>query len=241
MIVEVCAASLDSALTAERAGADRIELCSELGVGGITPSTGLFKQVRERTSLPVHVLIRPRSGDFTYTEAEFEVILADVAHFKSLGADGIVCGVLHKDHTLDVARTEKVLKAAKGLSFTFHRAFDWIPDPLPTFQVLQDMGVNTLLSSGKAGSALMGLPLLKEIHNISTSTTVMPGAGVKPDNVREFMNVGFKALHLSGSVMQNNSTPHKGISLMGTGLQSESQIATADYEILRAVVQGVKE
>ena len=85
MIVEVCAASLASALTAERAGADRIELCTELGVGGITPSIGLFDLVKARTSLPIHVLIRPRSGDFTYTEEEFEVILSDIAHFKARG------------------------------------------------------------------------------------------------------------------------------------------------------------
>ena len=241
MIVEVCAASLDSALIAERAGADRIELCSELGVGGITPSAGLFKKVKAQTSLAAHVLIRPRSGDFTYTEAEFEVILADIATFKSLGADGIVCGVLHKDHRLDVGRTEKLLEASEGLSFTFHRAFDWIPNPLSTFQILQDMGVNTLLSSGKESNALAGLPLLKEILQNSSTTMVMPGAGIKPDNVRQFIEAGFKAVHLSGSQMHVNSTKHKGISLMGTELLSETRIATADYEILRAVVESVKE
>jgi copper homeostasis protein len=241
MIVEVCTASLDSALTAERAGADRIELCSELGVGGITPSTGLFKLVKAHTSLPVHVLIRPRSGDFTYTKAEFEVILADVAHFKAMGAEGIVCGVLDKNHKLDIGRTEKILENCEGLSFTFHRAFDWIPDPLQAFQSLQDMGVNTLLSSGKSPVALQGLPLLKEIHNNASATTVMPGAGINPDNIRQFVDAGFKALHLSGSTMQYNSTGHDGISLMGSELLSETHIPTADYEVLRAVVQSVKE
>ncbi|MCX2719007.1 copper homeostasis protein CutC [Lentiprolixibacter aurantiacus] len=241
MIVEVCAASLDSALSAGRAGADRIELCSELGVGGITPSMGLFKEVKARTSLPVHVLIRPRSGDFAYTEAEFEVILADIALFKSSGAEGIVCGILQKDHVLDTDRTEKVLEASEGLSFTFHRAFDWVPDPMQTFQTLQDMGVNTLLSSGKAKGAPMGLPLLKKMHKCSRATTVMPGAGIRPNNIRQFIEAGFKALHLSGAVMQNNSEPHHGISLMGGGLLSETDIATADYEVLRAVVQSVKE
>jgi len=241
MIVEVCTASLDSALTAERAGANRIELCAELGVGGITPSAGLFKQVKAHTSLPVHVLIRPRSGDFTYTDTEFDVILADVAQFKAMGAEGIVCGILNKDHSLDIGRTEKVLEKCEGLSFTFHRAFDWIPDPLHGFQLLQDMGVNTLLSSGKAPSALQGLPLLKEIHNNAVTTMVMPGAGINPDNVRQFSDAGFKALHLSGSVMQNNSAVHDGISLMGSELLSETRIATADYAKLKAVVQSVKE
>jgi copper homeostasis protein len=241
MIVEVCAASLDSALIAERAGADRIELCSELGLGGITPSMGLFKLVKARTSLPVHVLIRPRSGDFNYTEAEFEVMLADVAHFRANGADGIVCGVLQKDHALDAERTEKIMEAAHGLSFTFHRAFDWIPDPLPAFQVLQGMGVDTLLSSGKASSALRGFSLLKEIHQSATTTTVMPGAGIGPDNVMQFFDAGFKVVHLSGSVLQNNSLPHGGISFISDGMISETQIVKANYETLRAVVESVKE
>ncbi len=241
MKVEVCAASLDSALTAERAGADRIELCSELGVGGITPSTGLFEQVKAQTALPVHVLIRPRSGDFTYSDAEFEVVLADIRHFKSLGAEGIVCGVLKQDHNLDVGKMEKVLEVSEGLSFTFHRAFDWLPDPLPSFRLLQDMGVDILLSSGKASTALSGLSLLKEIHKSSTNTVVMPGAGINPDNIQHFIAAGFKAVHLSGSVMQNNSIPHDGISFMGAGLQSETQVATASYEALRDVVLSVKE
>ena len=240
MIVEVCATSLDSALTAERAGADRIELCSELGVGGITPSTGLFKKVKAHTSLPIHVLIRPRSGDFTYTEAEFEVILSDIAHFKGMGAEGIVCGALQKDHVLDKGRTEKLMEASEGMSFTFHRAFDWIPDPLQGFQLLQEMGVDFLLSSGKAASAPMGISLLKEMHHNSTTTTVMPGAGINPDNVQQFWDTGFKALHLSGSVMKSNSYPHEGISFLGSALFSETHIATADYEVLRAVVESVK-
>lgn len=241
MIVEVCAASLDSALTAERAGADRIELCSELGVGGITPSAGLFKLVKEQTTLPVHVLIRPRSGDFTYTPSEFEVILADIAHFKAMGADGIVCGVLDKDHHLDVGQIEKVLEASEGLSFTFHRAFDWIKNPLRAFELLQEMGVNTLLSSGKAPNATSGLTLLTEILKSSTTTTVMPGAGINPGNVRQFRDAGFKAVHLSGTAMQNNSSPHEGVSFIGSGLLSETHIATANYDALRAVVQSVKE
>jgi copper homeostasis protein len=241
MIVEVCAASLDSALIAEHAGADRIELCSELGLGGITPSMGLFEQVKARTSLPVHVLIRPRSGDFNYTEAEFEIILADVALFRANGADGIVCGLLQKDHVLDTGRTEKLMEAAEGLSFTFHRAFDWIPDPIPAFQRLQDMGVDTLLSSGKASSATKGFSLLKEMHQSATTTTVMPGAGIGPDNVRQFIAAGFKAVHLSGSELQNNSLPHGGISFISEGMLSETQIVRANYDALRAVVQSVKE
>lgn len=241
MIVEVCAAGLESARIAERAGADRIELCTALGIGGITPSTGLFERVKSSVSLPIHVLIRPRGGDFTYSEAEMEVIQADIAHFKALGADGIVCGVLKKDHTLDVGRTAKLLEWSQGLSFTFHRAFDWIPEPLPAFQKLQELGVNTVLSSGQCDNARAGLPLLNEMQATATTITVMPGAGINPGNALQFKNAGFKALHLSATSMQPNSDQAPRISFMGSQLLSETHVPITNYEKLHAVVQSVKE
>ncbi|MBT8311864.1 MAG: copper homeostasis protein CutC, partial [Flavobacteriaceae bacterium] len=172
MIVEVCVASVDSAVVAQQAGADRIELCTELGVGGITPSVGLFEQVKARVTLPVHVLIRPRSGDFSYTDAEFEVIQADIANFKTLGADGIVCGALTTDYQLDVPRTKRLLAGSAGVSFTFHRAFDWVQEPMSTFQILQEMGADCVLTSGKSKTAIEGLPLLMELNKRARTTTI---------------------------------------------------------------------
>ena len=240
MIVEVCVTSVDSAIVAEKAGADRVELCSELGVGGITPSVGLFEQVRASIALPVHVLIRPRSGDFTYTDTEFEVIRADIGHFKALGADGIVCGALTTDYLLDIPRTERLLTWSEGLSFTFHRAFDWVKDPISAFQVLQDMGVGCLLTSGKSTSADEGLPLLKALNEKESTTTIMPGAGIHLDNAIKFKEAGFKALHLSGTRMYENLTQPPGISLMGTRLLSETHVPRANLKVLSAVVQSVK-
>ena len=129
MLVEVCANSLESALNAQKGGADRIELCSELGVGGITPSYGLLKMVKERLSVPVHVLIRPRAGDFSYSEMEFELMRRNIALCVDLGFEGIVSGILHRDFSLDEERTGALIEASGSLSFTFHRAFDWVNDP----------------------------------------------------------------------------------------------------------------
>lgn len=240
MIVEVCVTSVDSAVIAEQAGADRIELCSELGVGGITPSVGLFEQVKARVSIPIHVLVRPRSGDFSYTDAEFEVIQGDIAHLKALGAAGIVCGALNTDYTLDIMRTERLLEWSEGLYFTYHRAFDWVKEPIPAFQLLQDMGVDCLLTSGQATAAVKGLPLLMELKKKASTTTIMPGAGIRFDNALEFKEAGFNVLHLSGTFMYENLTQPPEISLMGTRLLSETHIPQADLKQLSAVVQSVK-
>jgi len=130
MIVEVCANSLESALNAQKAGADRIELCAELAVGGLTPSFGLLQLVREHISIPVNILIRPRSGDFTYSHLEFEIMKKDIALCRELGFDGIVSGVLSKDFNLDYERTKELIEVSGPLQFTFHRAFDWVRDPM---------------------------------------------------------------------------------------------------------------
>ncbi|HKJ48240.1 MAG TPA: copper homeostasis protein CutC, partial [Christiangramia sp.] len=120
MIIEVCTNSLESAINAERGGADRIELCSELGVGGITPSFGLIKAALEKISIPIHVLIRPRSGDFTYSEYDFQVMLQDIEECRNLGVSGIVSGVLNEDFSPDLKRTGNLINASTGMSFTFH-------------------------------------------------------------------------------------------------------------------------
>ena len=124
MLVEVCANSLESAINAQEAGADRIELCVELGVGGITPSFGLISEVKKHLDIPIHVLIRPRSGHFTYSDFDFEVMKRDIAFCKEVEVDGIVSGILLPDFTLNMGRTETLVPLPRSLKYTFHRAFD---------------------------------------------------------------------------------------------------------------------
>ena len=169
MIVEVCVNSLQSAINAEKAGADRLELCSELGVGGITPSFGLLKSIKQEIKIPVHVLIRPRSGDFTYAKHDFDIMKTDIQQCVEMGFEGVVSGILMKDYTLDQRRTEELIEISQELTFTFHRAFDWVRDPGLTFKQLQSIGVDYVLSSGQQNAALKGLPLLEAMRKLEKS------------------------------------------------------------------------
>lgn len=240
MIVEVCANSLESALNAQKSGADRIELCSELGVGGITPSYGLLKMVRQHITIPVHVLIRPRSGDFTYSDIEFEIMKRNIELCVELGFDGIVSGVLFSDGTLDVDRTKELLGISSPLKFTFHRAFDWVKDPLETLRQLEAIGVDVILTSGLQKSAVEGIDLLMKLHQKSLKTVIMPGSGVNPDNVHHFMADGFKAVHLSGSrFVKRMDTPPK-VSMNSPSFLRDDAIAVTDGSIIAEVVDTVK-
>lgn len=239
MIVEVCANSMESALNAQHAGAQRIELCSELTLGGITPSYGLIKKVVEAMSIPVHVLIRPRSGDFFYSDTEFQTMLEDIAICESLGADGIVSGVLTPDLQVDWDRT-KALKEASGLcSFTFHRAFDLVANPMETFVKLQDMGINTLLTSGQARSAMEGMSLLKQLEEKSNSCTIMPGSGIRDTNAKHFAKTGFKAIHLSATKRVLNTKILPRIPMNAANGIEENEVLITDQDILKKVIESV--
>lgn len=203
MIVEVCASSLKSALIAQSAGADRIELCSALGVGGLTPSYGLLKSVKEQIHIPVHVLIRPRMGDFTYSDYEFQCMLSDIELVKSMGFEGVVSGVLNQDFTIDINRTKELINAASGMTFTFHRAFDWVSNPELALRDLEILGVDILLSSGQKSKAVDGISLLERLQLQANSIVIMPGSGINDSNVLDFERTGFKAIHLSGVVAEH--------------------------------------
>lgn len=209
MILEVCASSYQSASHAEQAGAHRIELCSELAVGGITPSYGLIKQVTSKLSIPVFVLVRPRSGNFTYTDDEFDIIKHDIEMCKNLGCAGIVSGVLRANNTIDVERTKILVEHSKPLPFTFHRAFDWAPDPKQGLQQLMEMGVDRVLTSGQQSSAEQGIALLSELKEQSNGAIgILPGGGIKPNNAVLFKQAGFTEIHVSASTIEKvNEAP----------------------------------
>jgi len=201
MTLEICANSYQSALNAQAVGAHRIELCSELSVGGITPSYGVLKKVIEALSIPVHVLIRPRSGDFHYTDEEFEVMKTDVELCRAAGASGIVTGVLKNDAALDVDRTQELMTMATSLDFTFHRAFDVVKDPLKTLDQLIDLGVKRILTSGQQAKAEDGLGLLKTlVHQANGRTCIMAGSGISAKNVSKFKAIGISEVHASATV-----------------------------------------
>jgi copper homeostasis protein len=240
MLVEVCANSLESALNAEKAGADRIELCSELAVGGITPSYGLLKSVSEQVSIPVNVLIRPRGGDFTYSVSEFEIMKKNIALCKELGFNGIVSGVLLSDFTLDVARTQKLIEASKDLQFTFHRAFDWVVNPKATFKQLEGLGVDAILTSGQQNSALEGISLLEVLHLQSDRCTIMPGGGIRENNANKFKEIGFSAIHFSGSQFRKTFEKIPNISMNSSAFLRDDAISVSDIHTIQQIIRAVK-
>ncbi|MBT8244957.1 MAG: copper homeostasis protein CutC [Winogradskyella sp.] len=208
MKLEVCANSYQSAKNAQSAQAQRIELCQELSVGGITPSYGLLKQVIKDLEIEIFVLIRPRSGDFVYTDNEFQIIKNDIKICKDLGCQGIVLGVLNHNKTIDLKRTQELVELSKPLPFTFHRAFDEVLKPKEALEQLIDLGVDRVLTSGQKSSAEEGLSLLKELNKIANGRiTILAGGGVNADNASKFKTAGLQEVHASASVKieQENS------------------------------------
>lgn len=238
MKVEVCVSSVESARVAEAAGADRLELCGELAVGGVTPSPGLLQAVREAVRIPVHVLIRPRSGDFCYSEWEFEQMLLDIAFCRRLGFEGFALGCLQADGRLDRSGMQALAGEAGPSHLTFHRAFDRMEDWEGALGPLEALGVRTVLSSGRAPTAEAGLSLLEKLQ-ASCVLGIMPGAGIGPQNVSLFLGRGFEAIHLSG-LPRGPREDFRGLPLNSPSLLREGPPLQADPGRLKAVVDQVR-
>lgn len=239
MLVEICASSIQSALNAQEAGASRIELCSELGVGGITPSHGMLVRVREKLTIPIHVLIRTRSGNFLYSDEEFETMLADIEFCKQIGCDGIVSGVLLPDFRIDLNRTKELIEKSKPMNFTFHRAFDWVPNPKEALQELKEIQVNRILTSGQEISAEKGIDCLVDLKELAgKDLTIMPGGGINPDNVQLFQEKGFEEIHASASGIYSESELPK-ISMNSAKFLDESKVYVSDLHLIRTLLNKI--
>ncbi len=239
MIIEICANSFESARTAEKAGADRIELCVELSVGGLTPSFGLLEKVISALTIPVHVLIRPRTGNFTYSGDELDVMLRDIQQCKMLGAAGIVSGILTPDHQIDIRSTSALRSAASDMEFTFHRAFDWCKDPYSSLDELKQMSVTRLLSSGRENQAIDGIELLKELKSRSEECIeIMPGGGINISNVISFKESGFDSIHLSASEKIQTLPKPPEVSMHGP--LEEGVISVSSFQKIQAIQNLLK-
>lgn len=179
VLIEVCVDSVASAIAAEGGGAQRVELCSDLLEGGVTPSVGLLGVVRSKLSIAVHPIIRPRPGDFCYSDAEFESMQRDIEVAKAEGADGVVLGILRTDGSVDIERTRELVELARPLSVTFHRAFDMSSDLLSALEDVCATGANRLLTSGGEQECIQGLEtvtqLVRESHG---RVTIMAGGRI---------------------------------------------------------------
>lgn len=235
-ILEVCVDSVESAMTAARAGADRLELCGDLVVGGTTPSLALYKEIRREISIPIHVLIRPRFGDFCYTEYEVRIMEQEIEAFRALGAQGVVIGALTPQGDINVDTMKRLIAAADSLSLTFHRAFDVCREPFQALEVVRTLGFHTILTSGQSDTCLEGRELLKElIVRVGDALTIMPGAGVNPRVLEELHPyLGALAYHMSGKKVIDSSMVYRkeGVSM---GLKEISE-----YDIFRTDEQQIQ-
>jgi copper homeostasis protein len=198
-LLEVCSGSITSAITAQEAGAQRIELCDNLNEGGTTPSAGTIMLAKQKLTIPVFVLIRPRTGDFLYSELEFEVMKQDILFCKGLGAEGVVLGVLKADGSVDIERTGELVELARPMQVTFHRAFDMTADPFQALEDIISLGIERILTSGQASGAMAGAELIEQLNNRANNRIIiMPGGGITEQNVAELINkTGVKEVHAS--------------------------------------------
>ena len=194
MIIEVCAESYEYAVKAEKAGANRIELCKDLHLDGLTPDYESAKKTIDSLNIPVFILIRPIEEDFIYSNEEFELMKRDIIKFKEMGCKGIVSGVLNDDNSIDIERTKELVELSRPLEFTFHRAFDLVSDPFEEIENLIEIGVTRILTSGQKHKAIEGLELLEEFKNISKNRIlIMPGSGISNMNFMKFNS--FNEIH----------------------------------------------
>jgi copper homeostasis protein len=198
-ILEVCVDSVESAAAAEHGGAHRVELCSNLFDGGVTPSAGLIATVRQTISIGLHVMIRPRGADFCYSDDEFEIMRRDILMAKQLGVDGVALGILDLDGRVDVSRTKQLVDLAAPLRVTYHRAFDMSSDLFASLRDLQTMGVHCVLTSGGKQSAAEGAETLKRlVAAASGGIAIMAAGGIEDSNVSTLIErTGVREIHAS--------------------------------------------
>ncbi len=209
MICEVCVDSVAGVRAARAAGADRVELCGDLLEGGTTPSCGMIRQARTITGIGLHVMIRPRGGDFLFDDDELATMEADIGAAKAEGADGVVIGLLRADGAVDATRTRGLIGRARPMSVTFHRAFDMTADPFAALETLVSLGVERVLTSGQEATVLEGLPLIAElVRRAGGRIVVMPGGGITARNAERIVaaarprEIHFAALEPTASGMQ---------------------------------------
>jgi copper homeostasis protein len=237
-IIEVCVDSVESAIAAEQGGADRVELCDNLFEGGTTPSAGAIEAARRHLKIKLHVIIRPRGGDFCYSDIEFDIMKRDIAVAKELAADGVVIGVLQPDGEIDLERTRELVTLARPLSVTFHRAFDMARDPYRALEDLISLGVDRILTSGQEPSVIEGLDLIAAlVRQAAGRILIMPGGGAERNLPKIFDVARVTEVHVTGfSCVESRMRYRNSCVFMGGELRPpEYQRRVTDPEKIRAL------
>jgi copper homeostasis protein len=243
-LIELCVEGIDGFLTAQEAGADRVELCASLVEGGLTPSLATIRAAVKAAKIPVHVIIRPRGGDFLYSETEFETMAEDIRALREEGVAGVVIGCLTPDGRIDEARTKVLVEAAQPMSVTCHRAFDMTADAREALEALIRCGVNRVLTSGQRDTAVEGIAILKSAHEQAAGRIVVMGCGaLDAANIQKVRDeTGLTELHFaalktvpSGMAFRN---PHVGMG--GTEKDREYELTLTDRDAVHATIAAAK-
>jgi copper homeostasis protein len=241
IIFEACVDSIESALSAQAGGADRIELCADLLEGGTTPSAGTIDLVCKHVNIPIMVMVRPRGGDFCYSDLEFEEMKRDIEFIKQFNVAGIVLGILREDGTVDKERTKALIQTARPMQITFHRAFDMTRNPFEALDDLTELGIERVLTSGQESNVVEGVETLKKlVEKAGGKIIIMPGGGVNENNVSQIIALcGVKEIH--GSAREKKESRMKFRNPKTTMSDSKNM---PEYELMitsAARIRAIKE
>jgi len=243
--VEICCGSLEDALEAERGGADRVELCSALFLGGLTPSLGTIMEAKARLKIPIMVMIRPRGGGFCYTKSEMAVMERDTALAAEQGAEGMVFGILNADGSIDEERCKRLRKLIGDRQAVFHRAFDVTPDPFRSLDQLVALGFTRVLTSGQEDTVPEGAHLIKRlIEYAGARIEILPGGGIKPLSLRQVVEAtGCKQVHLTAFKTQSDTSVRGRpfVTFGGALYPAEDQYQVADRYLVERIVRTLNE
>jgi len=245
ILFEACVDSLESSIAAQEGGADRVELCADLLEGGTTPSAGTIDLVCKKVNIPVMVMIRPRGGDFCYSNYEFEIMKRDVELVKQYGISGVVFGILNEDGTIDKARIKELIQLARPLKITFHRAFDMTRDPLEALDDLIELGIERVLTSGQEITAVDGIETLKRlVERSGNKIIIMPCSGINENNAAKIISdCGVKEIHASARTRKESRMKFRNskTTMSNSKNRSEYELMVTSAERIRAIKRAIND
>ncbi|MFT3743756.1 MAG: copper homeostasis protein CutC [Pyrinomonadaceae bacterium] len=241
MIVEICVDTVESAVAAQVGGAQRVELCDNLMEGGTTPSFGSIEVARELLDIKLHIIIRPRGGDFLYSDTEFEIMKRDIEAAKSLGVDGVVIGILRADGEIDVERTLELTELSRPMAVTFHRAFDVCVDPFRAIDQLAEIGVDRILTSGQEATAVEGLDMLADcVKHAAGRVSIMACGNLNERNITKVIAAtGVSEVHFTafGEVSSQMRHRNERVFMGGTLRPPEYSRSVTNADIVRKTIE----
>ena len=244
VLLEICCGSIDDAIEAEKGGADRVELCSALFLGGLTPSLGTIREAKRRLKIPIMVMVRPRGGGFAYSEAEMATMERDTEAAMENGADGVVFGILQSDGSIDLARCRRIRRLIGTRQAVFHRAFDVTPGPFEALEQLVDLGMTRVLTSGQKESVPEGVDLIKTlIERAGNRVEILPGGGIQHWNVNEIVErTGSRQVHLTawGTVSDTSTQARPAITFGGALYPREDRYHETDANVVRQLAEMLR-